>query len=139
MLKTASFFIQIPIKQALTSSKTRSKFLPPRNRSGFLVYYKSMNNIIKGSVVVIRDKRDYLNIKKGTILVSRNTHPDIVIVINNVKAIVTEVDNKLCHAAIIAREFNKPLLMGVNNAVRDFTTGDEVVVDLDSKVIKKTK
>jgi len=98
-----------------------------------------MNNIIKGSVTIIRDKKDYYNIKKGTILVARNTHPDIIIVINNVKAIVTEVDNKLCHAAIIAREFNKPLLMGVNNAMRDFTTGDEVTVDLDNKVIKKTK
>ena len=49
---------------------------------------------------------------------------------------VTEIDNKLCHAAIIAREFNKPLLMGVNKITKKFRTGDEVIVDFDNRTIK---
>ncbi len=93
-------------------------------------------SIIKGKVIVINDKEDYYRIKDKVILVAKNTTPDLVVVINNIEAIVTEIDNKLCHAAIIAREFNKPLLMGVNEATKKFRTGDEVMIDFDSKIIK---
>jgi len=96
-------------------------------------------NTIRGKVIVIKSKNDYYGIKDETILVAKNTHPDLVVVINRIKAIVTEVDNKLCHAAIIAREFNKPLLMGMNNITKEFKTGDKAVVDFDNKIIDKTK
>lgn len=91
---------------------------------------------IKGKVVVINSKEDYYKIKDRVILVAKNTTPDLVIVINNIEAIVAEIDNKLCHAAIIAREFNKPLLMGVDGVTKKFRTGDEVMVDFDNKIIK---
>lgn len=91
---------------------------------------------IKGKIVVINSKEDYYKIKDRVILVAKNTTPDLVIVINNIEAIVTEIDNKLCHAAIIAREFNKPLLMGVNEVTKKFKTGDEVMVDFDNKIIR---
>ncbi len=98
-----------------------------------------MNNIIKGKVIVIEKQDDYGNIKDEVIIVAKNTHPDLVVVIDKIKAIVTEIDNKVCHAAIIAREFNKPLLMGVKNITREFKTGDEVIIDFDNKVINKLK
>jgi len=96
-----------------------------------------MGNIIKGKVTIIKNKRDYYKIKEETILIVKNTHPDLVIVVNKIKAIVTEIDNKLCHAAIIAREFNKPLLMGIYNATKKFKTGDKVMIDFNNKIIKK--
>ena len=95
-----------------------------------------MNRIIKGKIVVINNKRDYYKIRERTILVAKNTTPDLVVVINKIEAIVTEVDNKLCHAAIIAREFNKPLLMGVDEVTKKFKTGDRVMVDFDNRTIK---
>lgn len=96
-----------------------------------------MNNIIKGKVVVIKNKQDYYDMKDKVILVAENTHPDLVIVINKIQAIVTEIDNKLCHAAIVAREFDKPLLMGVVDATKKFKTGDIVVINFDNKFIHK--
>ena len=98
-----------------------------------------MGKIISGRVTIIRSERDYYKIKKETILVAQNTHPDIVIAIKKIKAIVTEIDNRLCHAAIIAREYGIPLLMGVENATREFKTGDKIIVNLDSKTVHKTK
>ena len=98
-----------------------------------------MKSIIKGKVTIIRNKKDYYSIKEKTILVAKNTHPDLVIVINRIKAIVTETDNKLCHAAIIAREFRIPLLMGVKNATKRFKTNDKVVIDFKNKNIFKIK
>ncbi len=100
---------------------------------------KDNNEIIKGEVVVINDKKDYYKIKNKVILVAKNTHPDLVIGINKIKAIVVEVDNKLCHAAIIAREFKKPILMGINNITKKLKTGDNVQINFFQKTIKKIK
>ena len=99
---------------------------------------KIMGGIIRGKVTIIKSEKDYYKIKEETILIAKNTHPDLVIVINKIKGIVTEIDNKLCHAAIIAREFDKPLLMGIKNATKKFKKGDEVVVDFENKIVSKT-
>jgi pyruvate,water dikinase len=98
-----------------------------------------MKNIVAGQVTTIKSKKDYYRIRKETVLVARNTHPDLMIAINKIKAMVVEIDNKLCHAAIIAREFNKPILMGVDGATKKFKTGDRVLIDFNNKTIKKLK
>jgi pyruvate,water dikinase len=98
-----------------------------------------MKDIIQGKAFIVRSEEDYYRINKPVIMVARNTHPDVVIAIKKVKAIVVEIDNKLCHAAIIAREYGIPLLMGVENATKEFKTGDKVIVDFDMKTISKTK
>jgi rifampicin phosphotransferase len=98
-----------------------------------------MKNIVAGLVTTIKSKKDYYRIRKETILVARNTHPDLTIAINKIKAMVVEIDSKLCHAAIIAREFNKPILMGIDGATKKFKTGDKVLIDFSNKTIKKLK
>lgn len=95
-------------------------------------------SIIRGKIIVIKSKKDYYKIRNGVILITKETTPDLVIVINRIKAIVTEVDNKLCHAAIVAREFDKPILMGIKNATKKFKTGEEITINLDNKIINKT-
>lgn len=98
-----------------------------------------MNKIITGKIAVIKSNKDYYNIKNETILIAYRTHPDLVIIIDKIEGIVTEINNKLCHAAIVAREFNKPILMGVKNATKKFKTGDNVRIDFDNKTIQKIK
>ncbi|OGI15721.1 MAG: hypothetical protein A2Z52_00960 [Candidatus Moranbacteria bacterium RBG_19FT_COMBO_42_6] len=95
--------------------------------------------MITGIAAVINSPRDYYKIKKPVIIIAKKTHPDIVISIKNVKAIVTELDNKLCHAAIIAREYGIPLVMGAENATKEFRTGDKITVDIKRKMIWKTQ
>ncbi|KPJ56373.1 hypothetical protein AMJ49_05020 [Parcubacteria bacterium DG_74_2] len=98
-----------------------------------------MKQVITGRVTVIKNEKDYYKIKKEVILVAKNTHPDIVIAIKNIKGIITEIDNKLCHAAIIAREFNKPILMGVNEATKKFKNNDKIAIDFSKRIVKKIK
>lgn len=98
-----------------------------------------MKKIIEGKVFLVQSEKDYYKIKKDIILIAEGTHPDIVIAIKKVKAIVVEIDNKLCHTAIIAREYDIPLLMGVENVTKEFKTGDKVIVDFNAKTICKTK
>ncbi len=91
--------------------------------------------IISGKVKIIKKQKDYYQIKDEVIIVTENTTPDIVVVINKVKAIVTEIDNKLCHAAIIAREYDKPLVMGQVNATKKYKDGDTISINIISKII----
>lgn len=91
--------------------------------------------IIKGKVKIIKKQSDYYDIKDRVILVAFNTTPDIVIVIHNIQAIITEANNKLCHAAIIAREYGIPLIMGVENATKKFKDGQVIKLDTLKKEI----
>ena len=91
--------------------------------------------ILRGNIKIIKKPEDYYKIKNDIIIVAKNTTPDIVIIIHKVKAIITEINNKLCHAAIIAREYNIPLIMGVDNATKKFKNGQEIKIDTISKKI----
>lgn len=91
--------------------------------------------IISGKVKIIKKPKDYYKIKDEVIVIAKNTTPDIVVVINKVLAIITEVDNKLCHAAIIAREYGKPLIMGQINAAKKYKDGDIISINIISKTI----
>ncbi len=93
--------------------------------------------IIRGRACVIKTAKDYLKVKDGDILFAENAKPDIVLVIGKVRAIVVEVDNKLCHAAIIAREYGKPIIMGIKKAVTEFKDGDLVEVNFTNRKIFK--
>ncbi len=100
---------------------------------------KDGNIIINGEIAVIKRREDYYKIKKEVILFAKNTHPDLVVVIDKIRAIVVEVDNKLCHPAIIAREFKKPILMGIDDITKKFKTGDNVTIDFGQRTVRKTK
>lgn len=91
--------------------------------------------IISGKVKIIKRPEDYYSIKDRIIIVAKNTTPDIVLVINKVAAIITEVDNKMCHAAIIAREYNKPIIMGQAGALKKYKNGQIITIDLNLKKI----
>jgi phosphoenolpyruvate synthase/pyruvate phosphate dikinase len=82
--------------------------------------------IITGKVKIIKKPEDYGRIKSSVIIVAKNTTPDIVLVVDRVAGIIVEIDNKLCHAAIIAREYGIPLAMGVEKATRKFKNGQKL-------------
>lgn len=96
-----------------------------------------MSKIINGRAAVIRKVSDYYRINGPVIIVAKNTTPDITVVMSYVTAIITEIDNKLCHASIIAREYGKPLLMGQAGITRKLKNGDMIEVDIIKKSISK--
>ena len=91
--------------------------------------------IITGKVKVIKNQKDYYKINNEVIIVASRTTPDIVVIMHYVKAIITEVDSKLCHAAIVAREYNKPLIMGQINATKKYKDGDTISINVKTKTI----
>lgn len=91
----------------------------------------------KGVVKIIIRPKDMTKMKKGDILVSIATDPDIVPAMKKAGAIVTEQGGVTSHAAIVSRELNIPCVIGTKIATRVLKDGDKVEVDANKGVVKK--
>jgi len=84
-------------------------------------------------------KLDKLSQEKDYILVTPMTRPELVPFIKNAAAFVTDEGGVTCHAAIVAREMNKPCIIGTKIATKVLKDGDMVEVDADKGIVKILK
>ena len=63
------------------------------------------------------------------------TAPDYVPAMRMAAAVVTDEGGITCHAAVIARELNKPCIIGTKSATQIIKTGDVVEVDADNGIV----
>lgn len=91
----------------------------------------------QGKVKIIIRPEDMNKMKKGDILVSIATDPDIVPAMKKAAAIVTEQGGVTSHAAIVSRELNIPCVIGTKIATKAFKDGDVVEVDANQGIVKK--
>ena len=85
--------------------------------------------VVTGTVRVIDDIKNIGDINEGEILVTRATNVGWTVAFHKVSAIVTDIGAPLSHAAIVAREFGIPAVVGCRNATTVLKTGDVVTVD----------
>lgn len=89
----------------------------------------------EGRAVVVRDLEDLRRIAAGDVLVATNTGPAFNLVLPLVGAIVTDRGGLLSHAAIVAREFGIPAVVGCSDATLLIQDGDQVRVDGGAGVV----
>jgi len=94
---------------------------------------------VAGRVRIIRNSSEIHKIKNGEILVTYMTTPDFVVGMKKAAAIITNDGGITCHAAIIARELEKPCIIGTKIATTVLKDGDLVEVDADKGVVKILK
>ena len=85
-------------------------------------------HFISGEVVVIDDSTKQVDEDK--ILVCPMTSPSYVPLMRKAKAIVTDHGGTMSHAAIVAREFGLPAIVGTKTATKVLKTGDTVMLNL---------
>jgi len=79
-----------------------------------------------GRVRVITDIEQIHTFKEGEILVARMTDPTWYPLFSQARGIVTEVGGWLSHAAIVAREYDLPAIVGVPGVCQRLKNGDVV-------------
>jgi len=89
----------------------------------------AMQGMVMGRVKKIFTQYDVEKINVGDILVAPMTTPDHIF--------VTDEGGITCHAAIIAREFKKPCIVGTENATRVLNDNDLVLVDAYKGTVEK--
>jgi pyruvate,water dikinase len=81
-----------------------------------------------GAARVILSAAHIGDFKAGEVLVTDSTTPDWEPVMKRAAAIVTNRGGRTCHAAIVAREFGIPAVIGCETATEKLTTGDLLTV-----------
>jgi len=91
---------------------------------------------VRGVVCVLTTIDELDNVKIGDILVTQMTFPSFIPAMNRAAAFVTDEGGITCHAAIVAREMQKPCIIGTKIATKVFKTGDMVEVDAEKGIIR---
>ena len=93
-----------------------------------------------GVAFVLEDQKARIHIldvpPTSYVLVARMTKPNLVSLMLNAIAIVTDIGGVTSHAATIAREFGIPCVVSTETASKYIQTGDMVDVDGDTGIVK---
>jgi len=82
-----------------------------------------------GTVKIIHDLNELSKIKKGDILVTTMTNPDMVVAMQKANAIVTDEGGITAHASIVSREMGIACVVGTRNATKVLKEGEVITVD----------
>lgn len=93
--------------------------------------------IVRGQcrIIIRKDDADIVGFRRGDILVSESTDPDLREWIQESGGVITEAGGATCHAAIVCRELGKPAVVGVSGAIQRLHNGDWVVLDADAGTV----
>lgn len=120
----------------LDNNLVLSKDNLPANEIKGQVAYKGK---VRGIVKLVFLTSDFKVNKKNLILVTPMTTINHMPYLKNFLAIVTDEGGLTCHAAIVAREFKKPCVVGTKVATQVLKDGDIIEVDAIKGVVKKIK
>src|SRR5688500_19918295 len=85
--------------------------------------------VYEGPSRLVECSDDFGRIRRGDVLVTRMTSPYFNVVLPMLGAIVTDRGGQLCHAAIVAREYGIPGIVGTRDATDTIPDGARVRVD----------
>jgi pyruvate, water dikinase len=91
--------------------------------------YAAAPGVAEGVARVLRDVNDIGQIQDGEILICPVTAPSWAPVFGKIKAAVSDIGGTMSHAAIVAREYGMPAVVGTGHATKRIKTGQRIRVD----------
>ena len=88
--------------------------------------------VYTGPARLVSGPADFDRIQHGDVLVTRTTGPAFNVILPLLGAIVTDRGGQLSHAAIVAREYGLPAVVGTKAATTTFPDGARIRVDGDT-------
>ena len=104
---------------------------PSRNLSpeGELLGTPGSPGVADGPVRIIHTAEEFHLVKEGEVLVCPFTTPTWTVLFPHVAALVTDSGGALSHAAIVAREYRLPSVVGTINGTKVLRNGQRIRVD----------
>jgi len=106
-----------------------SKLLVFDSRGDVLKGVSGSQGTVVGKACLICKPEEFYKMQKGDVLVCHLTDPEWTPLFKLASAVVADTGSALSHAAIVAREFNIPAVLGVGFATAKFKDGDFIKVD----------
>lgn len=91
--------------------------------------------IAEGVARVLKNANDIGQMQDGEILVCAVTNPSWGPVFGKIRAAVSDIGGTMSHAAIVAREYGMPAVVGTGGATKRIRTGQRVRVDGNNGVV----
>ncbi|MDO8518355.1 MAG: PEP-utilizing enzyme, partial [bacterium] len=91
---------------------------------------------VTGRVRLVKNRKQADEVVPGEIMVSPMTTPDFIAGMQKAAAFITDEGGIVCHAAIVAREMQKPCVIGTKIATQVLKNGDMVEVDADKGIVR---
>lgn len=91
---------------------------------------------VHGTARVLNSIHEAGKLKKGDILITRQTDPGWVVVFPLISGLIVERGGMLSHGAIVSREFGIPAIVGVSEATLRIPDGSEIVLNADHGIIE---
>jgi len=85
--------------------------------------------VVEGTARVLLSANDIGQVREGEILVCPVTAPSWGPVFGKIAAAVSDIGGTMSHAAIVAREYGLPSVVGTGHATKRITTGQRLRVD----------
>ncbi|MBO0831795.1 MAG: PEP-utilizing protein mobile subunit, partial [Actinobacteria bacterium] len=98
--------------------------------------YAASPGVVEGVARVLHSVNEIGQVKDGEILVCAVTAPSWAPVFGKIKAAVSDIGGTMSHAAIVAREYGMPAVVGTGHATKRIKTGQMVRVDGDRGIVR---
>jgi pyruvate,water dikinase len=92
--------------------------------------------VVEGIARVLQDVNEIGQLREGEVLVCPVTAPSWAPVFAKIKAAVSDIGGAMSHAAIVAREYGMPAVVGTGDATKRIRTGDKIRVDGDRGTVR---
>jgi pyruvate,water dikinase len=97
--------------------------------------YAASPGVVEGTARVLLSVNEIGQVRDGEILVCPVTAPSWGPVFGKIRAAVSDIGGTMSHAAIVAREYGMPAVVGTGTATKRIRTGQRVRVDGDRGVV----
>jgi pyruvate,water dikinase len=120
----------------ITSDTLKAWSRAPEKADENVIYgFAASPGVVEGVARVLKNVNDIGQVREGDILVSPVTTPSWGPVFPKIKAAVSDIGGTMSHAAIVAREYGMPAVVGTGRATHRIRTGQRVRVDGDRGVV----
>ncbi|AMR45629.1 PEP/pyruvate-binding domain-containing protein [Bacillus subtilis] len=130
-LAQAPAYLGTPTKEQLKAAEeiVGAVIEDEKNTENHIFGIAASSGIATGPVKIIRDANEFSQFAPGDVLVCKMTTPLWTSLFQDAKAIITDTGGILSHAAIIAREYGIPAVLGTRTATERLRDGDIITVD----------
>ena len=126
-----------PGMHAPTPSRVDLNYRAEQNAAGVIRGMPASSGLRRGRAKLVRSQADFPKMTKGDVLVCRSSNVSWIPLFTIAAAVVTDVGGSLSHAAVVAREFGVPAVVGCDVALTTLRDGELVEVDGDRGTVRQ--
>jgi pyruvate, water dikinase len=91
--------------------------------------FAASNGVVEGPACIVKSVEEIGRLRKGDILVCQVTNPTWAPIFQKIAGAVSDIGGSMSHAAIVAREYGLPAVVGTGSATSRIRDGQRIRVD----------